>query len=194
MVRSSIRSSVLAALLFIASDAQPQSLETPGLTLARAAAAQIGVTVRYDPAYVKLTYPGGDVPADRGVCTDVVVRAFRRLGVDLQKEVHEDMRHNFRKYPRNWGLRGPDRNIDHRRVPNLMTFFERKGRKLATGATVMPGDVIAWRLPGGLLHIGVASEKISRISGRRLMIHNIGQGAREEDILEEFERIGHYRW
>ena len=194
MARSSIRGSVFAALLLLAADAQPQAVETRGLTLARAAAAQVGVTVRYDPGYVKLSYPGGDVPADRGVCTDVVVRAFRKLGVDLQKEVHEDMRRNFRSYPQNWGLRGADRNIDHRRVPNLMTFFERKGRKLATGATVQPGDVIAWRLPGGLLHIGVASENLSRISGRRLMIHNIGQGARVEDILEEFERIGHYRW
>src|SRR6185503_15331399 len=121
--------------------------------------AQVGVTVRYDPSYRQLDYPGGDVPRDRGVCSDVVVRAFRAVGVDLQVAVHEDMQQHFRDYPQLWGLRAPDRNIDHRRVPNLMRYFERQGKRVAPGAGYRPGDVVAWRLPNGLLHIGVVAEQ-----------------------------------
>lgn len=159
------------------------------------ARAQIGVTTSYDPRYVKLAYPGGDVPAHTGVCTDVVVRALRAAGVDLQKEVHEDMRSNFSAYPQNWGLKKPDHNIDHRRVPNLMRYFERKhlvvAEKQSSPKTYIPGDIVAWRLPGGLLHIGVVSDK--KAGGRPLIIHNIAAGAQEEDVLFAYTVIGHYR-
>lgn len=156
-----------------------------------AARSQIGVTLLYDARYVRLAYPGGDVPLDRGVCTDVVVRALRAVGLDLQRAVHEDMRRAFSAYPRARSARGPDPSIDHRRVPNLMTYFARHHRALQAGAAVEPADVLAWRLPGGAHHVGLASD--SRIEGRLLVIHNIGNGTREDDILEVFERIGHYR-
>lgn len=166
-----------------------------GSQIATGAHAQIGVTTSYDPTYVKLTYPGGDVPLNTGVCTDVVVRALRSAGIDLQKEVHEDMRKNFSTYPQTWGLKSPDKNIDHRRVPNLMRYFERKhialGEKWTTPETYSPGDIVAWRLDGGLLHIGVVSDKKS---GRTpLIIHNIGAGAKEENVLLAYTVIGHYR-
>jgi uncharacterized protein YijF (DUF1287 family) len=162
--------------------------------IAVAAERQVGVTTIYDPSYVRLTYPGGDLPLQRGVCADVVVRAFRVVGVDLQRELHEDMRTNFRQYPQMWGLRKADRNIDHRRVPNLMKYFQRKGKRIAPGrGKYEPGDVVAWRLPNGLHHIGVVSTKRAA-AGRFHMIHNIGAGAQLEDVLESFEIIGHYRW
>lgn len=164
--------------------------------LAAMARDQIGVTTVYDPAYVALKYPGGDLPLERGVCADVVVRAFRGVGVDLQKLVHEDMKANFAAYPKNWGLKKPDRNIDHRRVPNLMKYFERAGKSV--GLTKKPedyhaGDVVAWRLAGGLYHIGIVAQARSRDGRRPLIIHNIGAGAQAEDRLFEFELIGHYR-
>jgi uncharacterized protein YijF (DUF1287 family) len=165
-------------------------------TLAEAAREQIGVTTSYDPAYRKLTYPGGDVPKETGVCSDVVVRAFRAaLKFDLQKAVHEDMTKAFDQYPRDWGLKRPDRNIDHRRVPNLMTYFKRQGWELrvSTDATQFkPGDVVAWNLGGGINHIGIISDRRSP-EGTPLVIHNIGQGAKEEDILFSYKIIGHYR-
>jgi uncharacterized protein len=164
-----------------------------GESLAAAAERQVGVTTSYDPSYQRLPYPGGDVPLDRGVCTDVVIRAFRAIGVDLQLQVHEDIRANFRSYPQLWGLRGPDRNIDHRRVPNLMFFFERKGTSIPLEGPYAPGDVVAWRLPSGLLHIGVISRE-SNGSGRPMVVHNIGAGAQLEDVLDSFDKIGHYRW
>jgi len=168
----------------------------PAAVLVKSARQQIGVTTSYDPAYVRLDYPGGDVPEETGVCTDVVVRAYRQLGTDLQRLVHEDMKANFKKYPQRWGLKGPDKNIDHRRVPNLMTFFARQkaGRdiNLAAGA-FQPGDVVAWDLGGGTLHIGIVTDKKSD-QGTPLVVHNIGRGAREEDILFEYKIIGHYRW
>ena len=156
-----------------------------GSQLAAAAAKQVGVTRVYDPSYVQLRYPGGDVPLERGVCADVIVRAFREIGVDLQRELHEDMRANFRLYPRMWGLAAPDTNIDHRRVPNLMKFFERRGK--TTRQPFVAGDVVAWRLPGGLYHIGIVADP-------PYVIHNIGSGARREDILFAYPIIGHYRW
>lgn len=164
-----------------------------GSSIAHAAVTQVGVTVFYDSSYRKLHYPGGDVPLDRGVCADVVVRALRAIGVDLQVALHEDMQNHFREYPQMWGLRGPDSNIDHRRVPNLMTFLERHGKRVRAGAAYEPGDIVAWRLPNGLHHIGIVAEQ--RITpGHPLMVHNIGQGARLEDVLYSFEEIGHYRW
>jgi uncharacterized protein YijF (DUF1287 family) len=164
-----------------------------GLSIARAAAAQVGTTVSYDPSYRRLPYPGGDVPLDRGVCSDVVVRAFRAIGVDLQVAVHEDMKGNFAKYPHLWGLRAPDPSIDHRRVPNLMTFLARKGKLQNQGTPYLPGDIVAWRLPNGLLHIGIVAEPRTR-AGHQLVVHNIGRGAQLEDVLYSFEELGHYRW
>lgn len=164
--------------------------------LVQAALEQVGVTLYYDSSYVKLAYPGGDVPLDRGVCTDVVVRALRRMGIDLQKEVHEDMRSAFAAYPRRWGLTRPDRNIDHRRVPNLMTFFTRRGKARppsADGADYEPGDIVAWSLPDGRPHIGILSDRPSGTASRWLAVHNIGAGAQVEDVLFQFRIIGHYR-
>ena len=159
--------------------------------------AQVGVTVTYDPAYVDLKYPGGDVPADRGVCTDVVIRAFRAVGMDLQRLVHEDMKAHFPAYPHQWGLSRTDANIDHRRVPNLMTFFTRRGKSLpvtASAADYQPGDLVTWMLPGNLPHIGlVVAETASDDPARHLVIHNIGAGAQMEDVLFGFKQTGHYR-
>jgi len=162
-----------------------------------AARAQIGVTVAYDPAYIRLPYPNGDVPVDRGVCSDVVVRALRAVGVDLQRLVHEDMTAAFSAYPSLWGLRKPDSNIDHRRVPNLERFFARQGKSLPVSkhaADYRPGDIVSWRLPNGLTHIGVVSDRRTVLAGRPLVIHNIGLGAREEDVLFAWPQRGHYRW
>ena len=164
--------------------------------LASAARAQVGVTRNYDPAYVRLRYPGGDVPMETGVCADVIVRAFRKIRVDLQVALHEDMRRNFSKYPRRWGLRGPDTNIDHRRVPNLQRFFERADAKVAsTGPSAyLPGDLVTWMLPGNLPHIGVVSDRFVPGTSRPLMIHNIGAGPVEDDILLTYPMTGHYRY
>jgi len=153
--------------------------------------------VLYDPAYYSIDYPNGDVPADRGVCTDVVIRAYRKLGIDLQKEVHEDMKANFELYPKNWGLSRPDKNIDHRRVPNLMKFFSRKGTVLSISgeaADYQPGDIVCWDLGGGTTHIGIVSGKKNSGKNRYLIIHNIGSGQVLEDCLYSYQIIGHYRY
>ena len=154
--------------------------------------------VRYDPTYFKIDYPGGDVPAEVGVCTDEVIRSYRRVGVDLQKEVHEDMKANFGAYPRKWGLKKPDTNIDHRRVPNLMVFFERQGASLAVteeAADYKPGDVVTWDLGAGLTHIGIVVNVPSGTDPRRLLIvHNIGAGPKMEDVLFSWKITGHYRY
>lgn len=158
---------------------------------------QTSVTRYYDPAYVKLAYPGGDPPADRGVCADVIVRAFRNAGVDLQKEIHEDMKSHFSAYPNKWGARRPDTNIDHRRVPNLMTYFGRMGKAIPisqSSADYKPGDVVAWQLSGEITHIGIVSNALSGSPRRYLMVHNIGEGARLEDVLFSWKIIGHYRY
>jgi uncharacterized protein len=150
----------------------------------------------YDPAYVKLAYPMGDVPDDRGVCTDTVIRAFRHAGVDLQVEVHEDMKQRFGAYPKSWGLTKPDRNIDHRRVPNLETLFRRKGGARASSKRVgdyLPGDVVSWRLTGsGLPHIGVVTRK--RVGVQPLIAHNIGAGTQEEPCLFDWPMAGWFRF
>ena len=155
--------------------------------------------VRYDPAYVRIPYPGGDVPADTGVCTDEVIRSYRAVGIDLQKEIHEDMEQNFSAYPRHWRwLSGhPDKNIDHRRVPNLMVFFSRKGETLAItqrAEDYEPGDLVTWDLGGGVPHIGIVVDQKSATSGRFLIEHNIGQGPKMEDILFNWKITGHYRY
>lgn len=160
-----------------------------------AARRQIGVTTIYDPAYVRLPYPNGDVPQDRGVCTDVVIRALRTEGLDLQRSVHEDMRANFAKYPQKWGLRGPDRNIDHRRVPNLQIWFARQGwsrTPTRNARDYRAGDLVTWMLPGNLPHIGIVGDRTS-IGGTPLIVHNIGRGTREENILFAYPITGHYR-
>jgi uncharacterized protein YijF (DUF1287 family) len=154
-------------------------------------------TKLYDSSYTRLDYPNGDVPIERGVCADVVVRAFRKGGVDLQKELHEDMARNFSKYPQKWGARRPDRNIDHRRVPNLMMWFERQGKSKPLSKNAgdyRAGDVVAWQLDNGLLHIGLVSSIKVENTDRQAIIHNIGLGARAEDVLFEWKIIGHYRY
>lgn len=164
--------------------------------LTAAARDQVGVTLTYDPAYVALEFPGGDIPRDRGVCTDVVIRALRDAwGIDLQLAVHRDMTANFAAYPALWGLEGPDRNIDHRRVPNLQTLFARIGAEvpLEEGpAPYLPGDIITWKLPGNLDHMGIVSD-LRTEAGVPLILHNIGAGAKEEDILFAYPMTGHYR-
>jgi len=190
-----------ATLLMIAAIAAGSLRAEPSpaaVKLIAAAKRQVGVTVSYDPAYVKLTYPGGDVPEGRGVCTDVVIRSFRALGLDLQRLVHEDMERAFSKYPQEWGLRKPDANIDHRRVPNLMRYFERAGKKLPVTknpADYKPGDIVSCIIPGNLAHIMVVADTASPAEPRRLqIIHNIGAGAQMEDRLFEFQITGHYRY
>ena len=166
--------------------------------LVEAAGRQLGETIYYDPAYVRLDYPGGDVPRDRGVCTDVIVRAYRDgLGLDLQVLVHEDMKRNFGAYPQLWGMAGPDRNIDHRRVPNLRTFLRRKGAELgpsADAADFKPGDLVSQLLPGNLAHIVIVSDLMSEDGAAPMVIHNIGAGVRRENRLFEFEITGRYRF
>jgi uncharacterized protein len=153
--------------------------------------------VTYDPAYIVIAYPNGDVPSDKGVCTDVVIRAYRKMGIDLQKEVHEDMKLNFNKYPKSWGLKSTDRNIDHRRVPNLMTFFSRHGyvKKITYNPNdYEPGDIVCWDLGKGITHIGIVSKIKSLDKNRYLIVHNIGEGQVLEDCLFEFKIIGHYQY
>ncbi|MBS0659177.1 MAG: DUF1287 domain-containing protein [Verrucomicrobia bacterium] len=164
--------------------------------LIAAARQQIGVTTKYDPDYSQITFPNGDVPLDRGVCTDVIVRALRAVGADLQVLVNEDMKRAWARYPKLWNLSAPDPNIDHRRVPNLMIYLMRAGKRKRNTQTVEhypPGDFVVWKLPNGLLHIGLVSDAKSP-AGTPLVIHNIGAGTKEEDILFQYEIIGHYRW
>lgn len=169
---------------------------TPAQTISDARA-QIGVTTSYDPAYRKIGYPNGDVPIDTGVCADVIVRALRKQNADLQQLVHEDMRANFSAYPKIWGLSKPDKNIDHRRVPNLCTYFKRAGKSVpitANTADYKPGDIVAWNLrpKGSLPHIGIVSDKRTP-DGAPLIIHNIGSGTREENILFVHKITSHFR-
>ncbi|MDX2030961.1 MAG: DUF1287 domain-containing protein [Blastocatellia bacterium] len=162
-----------------------------------AALEQTTYTTSYDASYVKLDYPNGDVPAHTGVCADVVVRAFRKVGVDLQKELHEDMTRHFGKYPAKWGARKPDRNIDHRRVPNLMTWFERQGKGLPVTKNArdyLPGDIVAWVVSDNRPHTGIVSSLRVPGAERYAIIHNIGLGARLEDVLFAWEITGHYRY
>jgi uncharacterized protein len=162
----------------------------------QSAYAQVGVTLRYDPSYVSIPFPGGDVPIDRGVCTDVIIRAYRSVGVDLQLLVNQDMRKAFTAYPRKWGLSRPDPSIDHRRVENLAVFFARQGQSLPISKDAQdyyrPGDLVTWRLPDGHPHIGLVSDRSA--DGRPLLVHNIGAGAKVEDILFVFTITGHYRY
>lgn len=153
--------------------------------------------VTYDPSYFKISYPNGDIPNDKGVCTDVIIRAYRKLGIDLQKEVHEDMKNNFEKYPKIWGLKKTDKNIDHRRVPNLMTFFSRKGNAIPVTKIISdykPGDIVTWDLGAGITHIGFVVDTKSTDGLRNMIVHNIGKGQVVEDCLFNFKVTGHYRY
>jgi uncharacterized protein YijF (DUF1287 family) len=151
--------------------------------------------VIYDPGYYTIDYQNGDVPANRGVCSDVVIRAYRELGIDLQREVHEDMESHFELYPAIWGLNRPDPNIDHRRVPNLMRYFERHGTEKAitsNSTDYLPGDIVCWNLGGGITHIGILVENSSPGVSRPMVVHNIGGGQVVEDCLFDYRIIGHY--
>lgn len=166
-------------------------------TLSDSATALTRQQVTYDAQYFSISYPNGDVPANKGVCTDVVIRAYRKVGIDLQKEVHEDMRTNFSAYPNNWGLKKPDKNIDHRRVPNLMVYFERQHSTLAItdkASDYKPGDIVCWNLGGNTLHVGVVANRKSVDGKRNLIVHNIGAGQVLEDMLFNYTIIGHYRF
>ena len=155
--------------------------------------------MRYVSEYLSIPYPGGDVPAGTGVCTDEIIRSYRAVGVDLQKEVHEDMLQNFAVYPnkRRWLLAHPDSNIDHRRVPNLMVFFQRKGESLPItnhAEDYAPGDLVTWDLGGNVPHIGIVVDQKSRWSGRHMIVHNIGEGPKMEDVLFNWKITGHFRY
>ncbi len=159
---------------------------------------QIKVTKNYSQEYFVIPYPNGDVPENTGACTDVVIRAFRAAGVDLQKEVHEDMAKNFSSYPQKWGMNGTDSNIDHRRVPNLQAFFSRRGKAVQVTddpKDYQPGDIVTWDLNGkGMTHIGIVSHLFNEATKRYYIIHNIGGGTRAEDRLFEWKVTGHYRY
>lgn len=165
-----------------------------GTRIALAAESQVGVTTIYDAQYVRLDYPGGDLPIERGACTDVIVRAFRMVGVDLQGRVHEDMLRYFNVYPNDWGLKAPDANIDHRRVQNLTKYFDRMGKQVSGNADFKPGDVVSWQLSGWMQHIGIVALELVPGTTRHYMIHNIGAGAQQEDVLRSFPIIAHHRW
>jgi uncharacterized protein YijF (DUF1287 family) len=178
---------IVAGMAFAQTDFQTR--------LSNAAIALTKNSVTYDPTYYKIPYPKGDVPANKGVCTDVIIRAYRTLGIDLQQLIHEDMTKNFSKYPQKWGRKTPDSNIDHRRVPNQMTFFSRFGKtKTATNNPVeyTPGDVVAWDLGHGLTHVGIVIDQKSADKKRYLIVHNIGNGQEISDCLFSFKIIGHY--
>ena len=186
---------VVALLLALCFPALAQSPAPAVERLLEGAYAQLGVTLLYDSRYRPLAFPGGDVPFYRGVCSDVVVRAYRHVGIDLQVLVNEDMRRAFADYPHLWGLSHPDPNIDHRRVPNLAMFFARNGESLpvtAVASDYRPGDIVTWRLPSGHPHIGLVTDRAAH--GRSLVVHNIGWGTELEDVLFVYPITGHYRY
>jgi uncharacterized protein len=196
-----LASNLLICLLF-ACTTSPNAVQNPNAPIPAEAKkisdAALSLTkdkVVYDPTYFSITYPNGDVPKDKGVCTDVVIRTYRKLGVDLQRLVHEDMQKNFAQYPQKWGLKKTDSNIDHRRVPNLMYFFSRFGKvkpKTKKSADYKPGEIVAWKLTGGQTHIGLVVNQLSTDQQRYMIVHNIGNGQELSDCLFDFEIIGHY--
>lgn len=194
-----MRGALLFAIVLIFGSTSAVLAEDFGEKLAAAAAARAGANVVYDPAYVAIAYPGGDVDAGRGVCADEIVRAYRALGIDLQVLIHEDMRAHFSDYPALWGLARPDRNIDHRRVPNLERFFTRKGARLPSSddpAAFRPGDVVSWNLKGEngyLPHIGIVTAARAP-SGAPMILHNIGAGPELEDVLFNWPITGRFRY
>lgn len=181
---------LFALLFFQFSFSQENKLSLAALELTKE-------KVVYDPSYFSISYPNGDIPKGKGVCTDVIIRAYRKIGVDLQKEVHEDMKTNFSKYPKLWGLKSTDKNIDHRRVPNLMTYFKRQQAEKIINENpkdYLPGDIVAWNLGGAITHIGIVVHKKSLDKKRNLIVHNIGSGQVLEDCLFSYKIIGHYRF
>ena len=174
-------------------------IATTSAELIAAALERTKYEIMYDGSYHSIKYPGGDVPLNIGVCTDVIIRSFRKLGVDLQKLVHEDMKSNFSQYPSKkiWGLRRPDTNIDHRRVPNLQVFFSRNGQNLRVtnkAPDYRPGDIVAWMLPGNLPHIGIVTDQYSENTGNPMIVHNIGRGPELEEMLFMYQITGHYMY
>lgn len=196
--RSATPSTPIAAELAPSVNRDWKSASIPfGLRLSAAAEERATHRVVYDAAYVQIPYPNGDVAPDRGVCSDEIVRAYRLLGIDLQRLVHEDMRRAFGAYPNNWGLGRPDTNIDHRRVPNLATFFKRQGAALpvsSRGQDYKPGDVVAFALPDGRPHIGLITERLSDDGARPLVLHNIGRGPQIEDMLFTLTITGRFHY
>ncbi len=187
----------MSLALFLAASAATVFAQDERERMLAAAHAQVGVTVLYDPAYRRIAFPGGDVPLDRGVCSDVIVRAWRAVGVDLQAELHRDMRKHFAAYPRNWRLAQPDPNIDHRRVPNLETWLQRRGSALAVSEDprdYLAGDIVTWRLERGQPHIGIVSDRRSADGQRPLIVHNIGAGTQVEDVLFEWRIHTRFRY
>ena len=170
-----------------------------GMQLSHAALLIINPNIIYDPTYKSIPYPKGDVPKNTGVCTDVVIRAYRKLNIDLQKEVHEDMKSNFSKYPnlKKWGMKKTDTNIDHRRVPNLEIFFKRKGKEIKVSADANNykiGDIVTWIINGKLPHIGIVTHKKTSDGMRPLLVHNVGSGQVLEDCLFKYKIVGHYQY
>lgn len=191
------RKLILICLFLVLNFFWANAQNTVGLKLAEAAFNLTKQQVIYDPSYFKIPYPNGDVPANKGVCTDVVIRAYRILKIDLQQLVHEDMKAHFKLYPKNWGLAQPDKNIDHRRVPNLMVFFKRHGKVkpiTKNAAYYSPGDIVCWNLGGGITHIGIVSNIKTSDGQRYQIVHNIGAGQVLEDCLFQFKIIGHYSY
>ena len=177
--------------------AQSQAKEDIVVMLVEAAIDRTSHQVTYDGSYRSIDYPGGDVPDNIGVCTDVVIRSYRKIGIDLQKEVHEDMAANFSRYPKNWGLSRPDKNIDHRRVPNLEVFFKRHGVELPVTRDpddYIAGDLVTWMVAGNLPHIGIVTSNKSSWGDRPMIVHNIGRGPQLEDMLFQYPITGHYRY
>lgn len=197
---SSVPVTAFVALLFyaaVAGGGVQSTVADSNRTVVNACVAQVGVTVSYDPAYTRLAYPMGDIDISRGVCTDVIIRGFRAAGIDLQRLIHEDMRDNFSRYPARWGLKKPDPNIDHRRVPNIAAYLKRKGKQIPVtqaDTSYVPGDIVTWIIPGNLDHIGIVSD--TRVDGtsRYAVVHNIGRGAQLEDVLFAYTITGHFRY
>ena len=188
----------VAVVGFVAAAAVSTEAQAPSFAdrLVAAAVSQTASRVTYDGSYRRIAYPGGDVPASVGVCTDVVIRAYRVVGIDLQVKVHEDMLRAFGAYPQIWGMAGPDSNIDHRRVPNLQTFFRRQGAALQVArdpGAYVAGDLVTWMLPGNLPHIGIVTSRRAE-SGTPMIVHNIGSGPEVEDMLFAYPITGHYRY
>jgi uncharacterized protein YijF (DUF1287 family) len=190
-----LRGISLGVLLLLAVSAGADTLDVTKLIAA--AIAQTKQHVIYDGSYRRIPYPGGDVPSNRGVCTDVIVRAYRAVGIDLQQRVHEDMLRDFASYPKHWGMREPDANIDHRRVPNLQIFFQHEHAQKdvsSRASDYQAGDLVTWMLPGNLPHIGLVTDRRSSTSDRPLIVHNIGRGPQLEDMLFQYPITGHYRF
>lgn len=188
---------IIVFLWTVASHFPSYAGEDFGQALSKAALERTKYFVIYNGSYRKISYPNGDVPSHFGVCTDVVIRSYRALGIDLQKWVHEDMKAHFKSYPKNWGLKRTDTNIDHRRVPNLRVFFSRNGQSLTVSRNpkdYKTGDLVTWKLDNNLPHVGIVVNRHSKDGKRPLIVHNIGLGPRLEDMLFDYKITGHYRY